>query len=102
MKRSRILSSAGHEKWIEEGHKVLSEDKWSLWDEIVPIRLSDLYEGMELGQCLDIVKVLKTGDFTKAKETMENQGHSGMSWGLMKAMIKEFSDVGEEFVKTLS
>ena len=88
-------------KWIEEGHKVLSEDKWSYWDEVVPIRLSDLYEGMELGQCLDIVKILKTGDFNKAKETMENQGHSGMSWGLMKSMVKEFSDVGEEFVKTL-
>lgn len=89
-------------KWIEEGHKVLSKDKWSYWDEVVPIRLSDLYEGMELGQCLDIVKILKTGDFNKAKETMENQGHSGMSWGLMKAMVKEFSNVGEEFVKMLS
>lgn len=57
---------------------------------------------MELGKCLDIVKILQTGNFEKAKETMNNQGHSGMSWGLMKAMIREFSDVGEDFVKTLN
>lgn len=87
-------------KWIEEGHKVLPEDKWSEWDRIVPIRLSDLYEGMELGQCLEIINILNTGNFEKAKEIMENQGHSGMSWGLMKVMIKSFSDVGEKFIKT--
>ena len=61
-------------KWIEEGHKVLPEDKWSEWDRIVPIRLSDLYEGMELGQCLEIINILNTGNFEKAKEIMENQG----------------------------
>lgn len=88
-------------EWIERGHKIISEDKWADWDECVPIRLADLYKGMELGQCLDLVEILKTGDFSKAKETMENQGHPGMSWGLMKAMIRTFSDVGEQFVAML-
>lgn len=88
-------------EWIKKGHKILSEDKWELWDKCVPIRLGDLYHGMELGQCLDIVEILKTGDYEKAKQTMENQGHSGLSWGLMKSMVRSFSDVGEDFIKIL-
>lgn len=35
--------------WIDEGHKVLSEDKWQMWNECVPIRLGDLYKGIVLG-----------------------------------------------------
>lgn len=88
-------------EWINKGHEILSEDKWEAWDRCVPIRLGDLYHGMELGQCLDIVEILKTGDYEKAKLTMKNQGHSGMSWGLMKSMIRSFSDTGEDFVKIL-
>jgi len=32
---------------------------------------------------------------------MKNQGHSGMSWGLMKSMIREFCDCGNEFLEQL-
>ena len=31
---------------------------------------------------------------------MRNQGHSGMSWGLMKSM-KTFCDCGDEFLEQL-
>ena len=50
------------------------------WDECVPIRLSDLYEGMELGNCLDIVKTINEKSFEDAIEVMRNQEHSGFSW----------------------
>lgn len=88
-------------EWIKEGHKVLSEDKWQMWDECVPIRLSDLYEGMELGQCLDIIRTIKEKSIADGIEVMRNQGHSGMSWGLMKSMIKAFCDCGNEFLLQL-
>lgn len=85
--------------WTEKGREVLSEDKWSLWNEIVPIRLSDLYRGMELGCCLDIVKILNNGGtLDEAKAEIDNQNHSGMSFGLVCSMVKELSDRGEEFV----
>lgn len=85
--------------WVQKGRDVLTEDKWELWDEIVPIRLSDLYEGMELGACLDIVSILNNnGTLEEAKEKIENQGHSGMSFGLVCSMVKEFSSRGKEFV----
>lgn len=86
--------------WMEKGREILTEDKWNYWDEIVPIRLGDLYRGMELRCCLDIVTILNNdGSLDEAKEKIESQGHSGMSFGLVCAMVKEFSERGEEFVE---
>ena len=88
------------EKWIEEGHKVLDEKYWSKWDECVPIRLGDLYRGMELKCCLDIVKPLNEGcSLSEAKAIIESQGHSGMSFCLVRAMVMVFCDRGEEFAE---
>lgn len=85
--------------WMARGREILSEDKWEYWDKIVPVRLGDLYQGMELGCCLDIVKILNNnGTLDEAKKEIEGQGHSGMSFGLVCLMVKEFSDRGAEFV----
>lgn len=92
--------------WIEKGHKVFTEDKWEEWDKIVPIRAEDLYHGMELDNTLQIQEILSSEyseeSFEKAKKCMEEQGHSGMSWSLVCAMIKEFCIHGEEFVMWLN
>lgn len=86
-------------EWMKQGRKILTKDKWEYWDEIVPIRLNDLYYGMELGCCLDIVKILNNnGTLDEAKEKIESQGHSGMSYGLVRSMVREFCDRGQEFV----
>ena len=34
--------------WMEKGREILDRSKWEYWDRIVPIRLNDLYQGMEL------------------------------------------------------
>ncbi len=84
----------------KKGREVLTEDKWAYWDQIVPVRLDDLYHGMELGNCLDIVSVLNSnGTLDEAKTIIENQGHSGMSFGLVCAMVREFCERGQEFVE---
>lgn len=86
--------------WMKKGREILTEDKWKLWDEIVPTRLGDLYRGMELGCCLDIVKILNdNGTLDEAKEKIESQNHSGMSFGLVCSMVREFSSRGKEFVE---
>lgn len=86
------------EVWKQKGREVLSEDKWEYWDKIVPIRLGDLYHGMELGCCLDIVKILNNnGTLDEAKAMIESQNHSGMSWGLVCNMVRTFCDRGHEF-----
>ncbi|QSF43400.1 hypothetical protein [Paenibacillus tianjinensis] len=85
------------EEWMAKGREVLDESRWDYWDKIVPIRLGDLYHGMELGCCLKIVKILnENGSLEDAKKEIESQGHSGMSFGLVRAMVKEFCDRGNE------
>lgn len=87
-------------EWIEKGHKILDKQYHELWEKCVPVRLGDLYRGMELGMCLDIVKELNDGCCLEhAKEIIEGQGHSGMSFGLICSMIKSFCDRGAEFVE---
>ena len=89
-------SSTKH--WVEEGHKILDKKYWSTWDECVPIRLNDLYHGMELGCCLEIIEELNNGcELSRALTIMERQNHSGMSWSLVRAMVKAFCDRGPEF-----
>ncbi len=86
-------------EWMNKGREILTEDKWEYWDKIVPIRLNDLYHGMELRCCLDIVKLLNNNrTLDEAKEMIEGQNHSGMSFGLVCAMVREFCDRGKEFV----
>ena len=87
-------------EWIEKGHKVLDKKYWNKWDECVPIRLDDLYEGMELGDCLDIVSALNNGvKLEEAKKIISKQSHSGMSYGLVVAMVETFCDRGSEFAE---
>jgi len=85
-------------EWIEKGNTILDEKYRELWAKCVPIRLGDLYQGMELGNCLEIVEQLNNGKTVEeVKPLIENQGHSGMSFGLVCSMIKSFCDRGEEF-----
>lgn len=88
-------------EWIEKGHQVLEEKFWGVWDKCVPIRLNDLYKGWELGACLDIIRTINEKSLEEAVNVMKNQGHSGMSWRLMKSMVKSFSEKGEKFVTLL-
>ena len=86
------------EENIRKGHEILDEKYWNEWDEVVPIRLNDLYRGMELGATLELVKLLNEGEeFEKVNEVFKAQGHSGMSYSLMKSMVSTFCDRGKEF-----
>ncbi len=84
--------------WMKKGHEILTEDNWAYWDEIVPIRLRDMYHGMELGASLDIIKVLNNnGTLDEAKAVINSQDHSGTSYGLVCSMVKRFCARGAEF-----
>lgn len=87
-------------EWIQKGKEILDEKYHEKWNQIVPIRLGDLYRGMELKATLDIVKELNSGCALKeAKAIIDGQGHSGMSFGLVCSMVKSFCDRGAEFVQ---
>ena len=88
------------QEWVKKGKEILNEDKWGKWEKVVPLRLSDLYRGMELGCCLEIIEVINnSGDFDDAAEKLNLQNHSGVSYGLVCTMIKEFCDKGSDFLK---
>lgn len=90
------------EYWIERGKQSLSPDKLELWNKIVPVRLNDLYQGMELGATLEVIDALKSGKtFGDAQKILNDQGHSVMSYGLMKSMLKAFYDDGDALVAHL-
>jgi len=86
-------------EWTKKGKEILDKKYHELWGKCVPIRLDDLYRGMELGATLDIVKELNAGcNLEVAKEIIEGQGHSGTSFSLICSMVKSFCDRGGEFV----
>jgi len=86
-------------KWIKNGKSILDEKYHEEWIECVPIRLRDLYHGMELEACLEIVKQLNTGcSLDVAEKTLRDQHHSGMSHAIVCSMIKSFCVRGAEFV----
>lgn len=86
-------------EWVQKGNVILDEKYHNKWAECVPIRLNDLYRGMELEATLDIIKELNEGcKIERAKEIIENQGHSGMSFSLVCSMVRAFCDRGVEFV----
>ena len=85
-------------RWIVRGMDVLEFDKWDHWARIVPIRLEDLYQGMELGQALDLIELMQEEKYQEAKELLDTQGHSGMSYSLMKQMLIELDSRGKFFV----
>lgn len=89
------------EKYRKEARGVIPEDKLSRWDKIVPIRLDDLYKGMELDEWLKMIRILnedssKEERFIKAKEIFDNAGHSGMSASLVLSGLCEFHPDGKE------
>ena len=85
--------------WRDKARGIIREDGLDYWDEIVPIRLKDLYEGMELECCIELAKLTKDNLFEEAKEKLSNQGHSGMSYRLVCSMVKIFAENGVEFLK---
>lgn len=88
------------EEYKKAARGVIIEDQYDYWDEIVPIRLHDLYHGMELGATLEICRIMRDESVSleerieRAKKAFNNQGHSGMSAGLVLSMIKAFCPDG--------
>lgn len=82
---------------MTEGRKILSKDQWKDWDEIVPIRLHDIYHGKELDSALKAIKILNNGgNIDKAKVAIDSKNHSGYSYSLTLALINKFCEKGKD------
>ena len=98
--QEKIPKLSEHYKEIARG--VILEDQYECWDKIVPIRLGDLYHGMELDATLELCKVMRDDSLSyderirKAYDKFMDQGHSGMSAGLVASMLRTFCPDGED------
>lgn len=87
---------------ISRGHKLIAQKYWAKYDEIVPIRVDDLYGGLEVECFLDIIETYeKNKDLNECYYLFEKQAHSGWSAGLVAKMIYAFHDDGDKIVRKL-
>jgi len=93
--------------YCKRARGVILEDQYDYWDKIVPIRLGDLYHGMELDCTLDLCKIMRDESVSydkrlrKAYKTFMGQGHSGMSASLVVNMLKVFCPDGEDLADAI-
>ena len=86
----------------DKARGIIPENKLKYWDRIVPIRLDDMYRGMELDCWLELIKILNDDKKPKEKRLKKccklfyKQGHSGMSGFLVLAGLKELHPLGYE------
>lgn len=90
------------EEYKQKARGLVLDSELEYWDKIVPIRLGDLYHGMELGQTLDICAIMRDEKLTyderlhKAYKLFIDSGHSGCSANLTANMIKRFCPDGAD------
>jgi hypothetical protein len=88
------------EEYRKKARGVILVDQYEFWDKIVPIRLDDLYHGMELGATLELCKIMRDTSLSyderlrKAYKAFQDQNHSGMSAGLVASMLRKFCPDG--------
>jgi hypothetical protein len=93
------------EKYRNEARGLVLNSELEYWDKIVPIRLADLYHGMELQQVIDCCKIMVDESLMlnerlkKAYKVFMDAGHSGMSANLTMSMLERFCPHGLELAK---
>lgn len=89
-------------EYISRARGLVKEEKLDYWDNIVPIRLGDIYHGMELEQTLNACKIMRDESLTyderlhKAYKAFMDCGHSGYSAGLTASMYRHFVPDGDD------
>ena len=85
-------------EWIDKGEKVIDEKYMKLWEKVVPIRISDVYNQVELSSTLEIIEMLNNGcRLSEAKKTFENQNSPWTLHLMICSMIRSLCDRGDDF-----
>ena len=85
--------------WIEEGKKFITQE-YDHYVTCVPSRLRDIYQGWELDCLKELADPINNKEYETAKEILNKQNHSGMSYSLIKDMIITFLQNGDAFFKS--
>lgn len=87
--------------FIKAGLKILPTTLLEDWIDLVPMRVSDLYNGCDLEWFIELHLSLSTDTFEYCKMIFESQGHSGMSASAVFMLLEKFTPNGKEFVEFL-
>lgn len=89
-------------QYINDGKKYLIKGKEEEWEKVVPIRVNDLYGGIEIVNTIEILKeYVDNNDPVAAKKVFDKAGHSGMSAGLVFSILSQLMENGDEIVKVI-
>jgi hypothetical protein len=90
------------EEYRNRARGLIIESQLEYWDEIVPVRLGDLYHGMELEETLKACECMNDESMSydmrlrKAYNMFMDAGHSGMSASLTASMYRRFVPNGND------
>lgn len=96
------------EDYKKRARGIISEEHLEYWDKIVPIRLNDLYHGMELDCWLTFIEILndtsieESERFERCQSLFFKQNHSGMSGSLVLKGLRYFHPLGEKVAEYIS
>lgn len=89
-------------KLIEESADLIKPDTNGEWRECLDIRAKDLYHGTDSRSAIDLMKAHSQGASQEdLKKMLDEQGHSGSSYGMVMAIIKHFYKAGDSLAETL-
>ena len=89
-------------EWIEKGNKLIYPERQEEWKKCVEARADDLYCGTDLEDALQIMNLLEQdASMAEIKQVLLDQGHSGFSDGVVKAIVTNFSKNGPRFAREI-
>ena len=84
--------------WIEKGKDITYPERLEEWERCVKARASDLYNGIDLENAIEIMEKLESGAaIEEAEKIFEDANHSGFSAGMVRSIVFTFSRRGPEF-----
>ena len=89
-------------EWIERGKKFIYPQQEEMWKYCVDVRAHDLYHGNDLENALNIMECLDNGGtIEEANKILDDENHSGTSYGITLSIVLSFSKRGPEFYRAV-
>lgn len=84
-------------KYIAEGKELLPEASQEKWQEYVNLNVESLYGDFILKSFLEVAKSLQENlPFEEIRKQIDEQGHSGYSYSILKNTLIELTDNGDK------
>ena len=81
---------------VERGFKIIDREH-KKWDDCVVVRSRGMFFGEDIDHALDVMEIIKSGDYEAAYKKLLDAGHSRESWELIRSIITTFMKNGPKF-----